>query len=160
VCAPAREGGSLVLQSVRLSRGARRGYSVVMSQENVDRLRATWDAWNRGDLDLSMLDPEVVFEETVLPESAGHTYHGHEGVLEAWTRWTEAWEEFTTEVEEIVDAGERLVAICTVRLQGRHSGAAMTVRYAYVYTLRDGKVIHMRSYLNPAEALESAGLRD
>jgi ketosteroid isomerase-like protein len=131
-----------------------------MSQENVDRLRAVWDAWNRGDLDLSMLDPEVVFEETVLPDSAGETYRGHEGVLRAWRRWTEAWEEFTTEVEQILDAGERLVAICTVHLQGKHSGASMTVRYAYLYTLRDGKVIHVRSDLNPADALEAAGLSE
>jgi ketosteroid isomerase-like protein len=131
-----------------------------MSQENVDRLRAVWDAWNRGDLDLSMLDPEVVFEETVLPDEAGETYRGPEGVLRAWARWAEAWEEFTTELEQIVDAGERLVAICTVRLQGKLSGASTTLRYAYLYTLRDGKVIHIRSYLNPAEALEAAGLRE
>src|SRR5919198_3176499 len=127
-----------------------------MSQENVDRLRTVWDAWNRGDLDLSMLDPEVVMEDTVLPDSAGETYRGPEGVLRAWRRWTEAWDEFTTEVEQIVDAVERLVSIHTVRLQGKHSGASMTFRYAYLYTLRDGKVIHIRSYLNPAEALEAA----
>jgi ketosteroid isomerase-like protein len=131
-----------------------------MSQENVERLRAVWDAWNRRDFDLSMLDPEVVFEETVLPDETGETYRGHEGVLRAWARWAEAWEEFTTELEQIVDAGERLVAICTVHLQGRQSGVPMTLRYAYVYTLRDGKVIHIRSYLNPAEALEAAGLRE
>jgi ketosteroid isomerase-like protein len=129
-----------------------------MSQRDVDRLRAVWDAWNRGEFDLSMLDPEVVFEETVLPDDAGEMYRGHEGVLRAWARWAEAWEEFTTEVEQIVDAGERLVSIHTVNLQGKHSGVSMTFRYAYLYTLRDGKVIHLRSYVNPAEALEAAGL--
>jgi ketosteroid isomerase-like protein len=131
-----------------------------MSQENVDRLRAIWDAWNRGDLDTSMLDPDVVYEDTVLPDSAGETYRGPEGVLRGWIRWAEAWEEFTTEVEQIVDAGERLVSIHTVHLRGKHSGASMTFRYAYVYTLRDGKVIHIRSYLNPAEALKAVGLSE
>jgi ketosteroid isomerase-like protein len=131
-----------------------------MSQRDVDRLRAVWAAWNRGEFDLSMLDPEVVFEETVLPDDAGETYRGHEGVLRAWARWAEAWEEFTTEVEEIIDAGERLVSIHTVYLQGKHSGVSMTFRYAYLYTLRDGKVIHLRSYVNPAEALEAAGLSE
>jgi ketosteroid isomerase-like protein len=47
-----------------------------------------------------------------------------------------------------------------VYLQGRHSGASATFRYAYLYTLRDGKVIHLRSYVNPSEALEAAGLRE
>jgi ketosteroid isomerase-like protein len=129
-----------------------------MSQKDVDRLRAVWDAWNRGEFDLSMLDPEVVFEETVLPDDAGETYRGHEGVLRAWARWAEAWEDFTTEVEQILDAGDQLVSIHTVYLQGKHSGAHTTLRYAYLYTLRDGKVIHLRSYVNPAEALEAAGL--
>jgi ketosteroid isomerase-like protein len=131
-----------------------------MSQENVDRLRASWDAWNRGDFDVSMLDPEVVFEDTVLPDSAGETYRGPEGVVRGWFRWAESWEEFTTEVEQIVDAGERLVSIHTVQLRGRQSGAAMTFRYAYIYTLRGDKVIHIRSYSNPTEALKAAGLSE
>src|SRR5690349_19793654 len=131
-----------------------------MSQENVERLRAVWDAWNRGELDLSMLDPEVVYEDTVLPDSAGETYRGPEGVVKGWTRWTEAWEEFTTEVDQIFDAGEQLVSIHTVHLQGKHSGASMTFRYAYLYTLRDGKAIQIRSYSNPADALEAAGLSE
>ena len=131
-----------------------------MSQENVDRLRASWDAWNRGEFDTSMLDPDVVFEETMLPDDAGETYRGHKGVLRAWARWAEAWDEFTTELEQILDAGEHLVSIHTVHLQGKHSGVPMALRYAYLYTLRDGKVIHLRSYANPAEALEGAGLRE
>jgi ketosteroid isomerase-like protein len=94
-----------------------------MSQENVDRLRAVWKNWNRGNFDLSMLDPEVVYEDTVLPDSAGETYQGPEGVVRGWTRWAEAWEEFTTEVEQIFDAGDQLVSIHTVHLQGKHSGA-------------------------------------
>jgi ketosteroid isomerase-like protein len=36
----------------------------------------------------------------------------------------------------------------------------MTFRYAYLYTLRDGKAIHIRSYSNPDDALEAAGLRE
>src|SRR3954454_23181176 len=131
-----------------------------MSQENVDRLRAVWDAWNRGELDVSMLDPEVVYEDTVLPDTAGDTYRGPEGVVRAWTRWAEAWEEFTTELEQILDAGERLVSIHTVQLQGKHSGASMGFRYAYLYTLRDGHGIHIRSSSKPAEALEAAGLSE
>ncbi len=38
-----------------------------MSQENVEKLRAAWDAWNRGEFDMSMLDPNVVFEGPCFP---------------------------------------------------------------------------------------------
>jgi ketosteroid isomerase-like protein len=133
-----------------------------MSQENVEIVRQMWEAFLGDDpgSGLLMLDPEVVYEDTVLPDSAGETFHGPEGVVRAWTRWTEAWEEFTTEIEQIVEAGERLVSIHTVHLKGKHSGAFVTFRYAYLYAFRDGKVIYLRAYLNPADALEAAGLSE
>jgi hypothetical protein len=31
---------------------------------------------------------------------------------------------------------------------------------AYAWTLRDGKVIHFRSFRDPEQALEAAGLRE
>jgi hypothetical protein len=60
-----------------------------MSQETVGTLRAfleTWDmratleAWNRGEADVSLLDPEITYEDTILPDHVGETYRGHEGV--------------------------------------------------------------------------------
>jgi hypothetical protein len=47
-----------------------------MSQENVENLRAVleaWDmeAWKRGEADVSLLDPEVTYEDTILPDHVG-----------------------------------------------------------------------------------------
>src|SRR6476619_5903432 len=52
-----------------------------MSQENVEELRAfleAWDmeAWKRGEADLSLLDPEVTYEDTILTDHVGETYRG------------------------------------------------------------------------------------
>jgi hypothetical protein len=62
-----------------------------MSQDNVERLRAQlveWDpkaqveAWKRGEAvgDLSLIDPEVTYEDQLLPDHVAETYHGYEGV--------------------------------------------------------------------------------
>jgi hypothetical protein len=59
-----------------------------MSQENVDNLRAFWEKWNTSEApDMSLLDPEVTYEDTILPDHVGETYRGHEGVARAVARW-------------------------------------------------------------------------
>jgi ketosteroid isomerase-like protein len=132
-----------------------------MSQENVERLRAffeTWAAWEEADL--SLLDPDVVFEDDILPDHAGESYRGREGVARSVRTWLEAYEQFTIDVEEIVGSGDRLISIHRFRGTGRHTGIEHGGRYAYLWTFRDGKVIHFRTYRNPAQALEAVGLRE
>jgi ketosteroid isomerase-like protein len=133
-----------------------------MSQENVERLRAYCESWEKSvvpDFDL-LLDPEIVFEDDILPDHAGETYRGHEGVARATRTWLQPYEEVTIELEEIVGSGERLVSTHRFRARARHTGITAELRYAYVWTFRDGKVIHLRSFRDAAQALEAAGLRE
>jgi ketosteroid isomerase-like protein len=111
-----------------------------MSQENVESLRAFWDAWRPGgDVDLSLLDPEVTYEDTTLPDHVGETYRGHEGVARATERWLDPYEELTIELERIVGAGDRLVSIHRARSRARHTGIEEEGQVAYVWTFRDGE---------------------
>jgi ketosteroid isomerase-like protein len=141
-----------------------------MSQENVDNLRGfleAWDpraaveAWKRGEtVDLSLVDPEIAYEDTILPDHVGETYHGYEGVFRSIDRWLEPFETLTIELERIVGTGDRLVSIHLVHSKARHTGIEFDTRVAYLWTFRDGKVIQMKSYLDSADALEAAGLRE
>jgi ketosteroid isomerase-like protein len=134
-----------------------------VSRDHVDDLRAfleksSVEAWRRGE-DLSLLDPEVTYEDTTLPDHVGENYRGHEGVARATVRWAEAYEELTVDLDRIVDAGDRLVSIHRVRGRARHTGIEAEGPVAYLWTFRDRKVIHFQSYRDPEEALEAAGLR-
>ena len=71
-----------------------------MSRENVERLHAflepwgrepwTPEAWERGEvIDMSLLDPNVVYEDENLPDHIGEAYRGHEGIRRAARRWVE-----------------------------------------------------------------------
>jgi hypothetical protein len=42
----------------------------------------------------------------------------------------------------------------------RHTGMEFESPLAYAWTLRDGKVIHLKSFLSKQEALEAVGLRE
>ena len=136
-----------------------------MSQQNVENLRAflkelDLEAWSRGAGNMSLLDPEVIYEDTTLPDHVGETYRGHEGVARATERWLEPYERLTIELEQIVGADDRLVSIHRVRGRARYTGIEAEGPVAYLWTFRDGKVIHFRSYRDPEEALEAAGLQE
>jgi ketosteroid isomerase-like protein len=142
-----------------------------MSQENVENLRAfleTWsreawtlEAWQRGEvMDMSFLDPEVTYEDSNLPDHVGEAYRGHEGIVRAAERWIEPFEWLLIELEQIVDAGDRLVSIHRARSKARYTGIEFDTPLAYLWTFRDGKVIHFRSFREPGEALEAAGLKE
>jgi ketosteroid isomerase-like protein len=142
-----------------------------MSQENVENLRAfleTWsreawtlEAWQHGDvIDMSFFDPDVIYEDTTLPDHIGEAYRGHAGVVRAAKRWVEPSEWLLVELEQIVGEGDRLVSIHRVRSKARYTGLDLGGPVAYLWTFRDGKVIHFRSYRDPREALEAAGLSE
>jgi ketosteroid isomerase-like protein len=136
-----------------------------MSETNVENLRAileAWDpeAWRRDGIDMSLLDPEVTYEDNTLPDHIGETYPGHEGVTRATERWLEAFESLTIELERIAGEGDLLVSIHRVHAKARYTGIEMDGLVAYLWTFRDGTVISFRSFRDPDEALEAAGLSE
>jgi hypothetical protein len=67
-----------------------------MSQENVEALRSFWETWNTSEApDMSLLDPDVTYEDTVLPDHIGETYRGPEGVARAVACWFEPFAKIT-----------------------------------------------------------------
>ena len=118
------------------------------------------EAWKRGEsaANLSFMDPNVVYEDGVLPDQVRET--GYEGVGRAVERWLEPFDNVRIELERIVGTGDRLVSIHRAQLKARHTGIDLETPLAYVWTFRGERVIHFRSYLDPAEALEAAGLSD
>lgn len=138
-----------------------------MSQEDIESLRAFLRTWGearhmeevaRGEGDMSLLDPDFTFESPVLPDQAGETYHGHDGLVRATIGWIEAYEWLQVELEQILDAGERIVSIHRVRAKARHTGIEFDTDVAYVWTFQDGKVIHCLACPNRKRALQAAGL--
>jgi ketosteroid isomerase-like protein len=133
-----------------------------MSQENVEKVRASQDAYSRGDFDaaLAYFDPDVEWyvAADVLPDPA--TYRGHEGVRAFWQTLAEAFEGFHLEIEECRALSPAQVLV-TNRAHGTGAGSGVEVSSAtffQVVDFRDGKTIRVRMYGNEAEALEAAGV--
>ena len=87
-------------------------------------------------------------------------YHGHEGVRQYWRETTSAFGEIDFEVEEMIDAGDQVLAVIREREVGRASGAPVEATHLAVYTLSGGKVIRLQVFDDRQQALEAAGLAD
>ena len=136
-----------------------------MSQENVEIVQTMWKTAADGDptlVPVQFLDPEVLYEDEFIPDHAGETYRGHEGVQRAWTRAIEAFETepYDNEIQWARDTGDEVVTCHHVRARGKGSGIVVEFDYAYLWRLRAGKIIYCKAFRDPAQALEAAGLSD
>ena len=133
-----------------------------MSQENVEIVRRVSDAYNRRDVGamLDELHPEIEWYPWLQVQLGGEAtvYRGHQGVREGVRDGEEAFSEIQAEPSEVRDLGERVVAIGHLRARGKESGALTESALAWIVEFKSGKVIRVREYLDPNEALEAAGL--
>ncbi len=130
-----------------------------MSQENVERVRKAYEFVNREhEPDFDLLHPDIQWHTRPdLPDTA--TYRGHEAVAGLMAEWfAGAFEDLHVDVEELIDAGDRVVAV--LRMHGRLRGSSQEVEMAetHVLTMRDGKATEIHEYQTTAEALKAVGL--
>jgi ketosteroid isomerase-like protein len=135
-----------------------------MSQENVEAFKRFADANNRRDVEalLAELDDDVEWQSAVLGSLGGEAtvHRGHDGVRAMLRDLYEAFREFRVEFSEIRDLGDRIVATGRWITRGEGSGIETTPPLASVVEFKNGKAIRVRSYLDPNEALEDAGLSE
>ena len=128
-----------------------------MSQENVERVKAGFAAHNRGDMDalVEFYDPEVVFETLLLG-----THHGNEAIRVIYEENQKTLSGYDVVPVELIDAGDKVVAVAQMEGTGPVSQIALDDRFAFVFTLRDGSIVREQAFRNREEALEAAGLSE
>jgi ketosteroid isomerase-like protein len=85
-------------------------------------------------------------------------YPGAQGMLDFLHDWTEPFDEWQIDLEELLDAGEKVVALCRQHARSKTSGVPVDMRFGMVFTLRDGLQTRMEMYADADEALSAAGL--
>jgi ketosteroid isomerase-like protein len=133
-----------------------------MSEENVELVRSVYTAWNRGDraTALGFADPEIVIDASRRVFNPT-TYVGLEGARRLFADMDEVWEQFHTELDELLDADDRVVVIGRLIGTGKASGVEVEQPVAGVWTVRDGRIVRGElGYTDRREALEAAGLRE
>ena len=129
-----------------------------MSQENVEMVRAAFDAWHQGDMEgmLRLMHPEIVVTQPPeIPD--GTTFHGHAGVRQAIAAWPDQWDDYQLEIVQVVDAGNHVAVQTHQRGRGRGSGVEVEDEVWFVTGFRDGKIGQWRMFRDQRQALEAAG---
>jgi uncharacterized protein len=132
-----------------------------MSRENVAIVRRIYANWAPGSspAESNLLHPEI---EWVNPGDALEP--GTRAGIEAFRGVTERLDEtigaLRMDVERLIDAGDRVVVIATMRGRGSASGVEVERRHGSVWTIRDGKAVRFQWFHDPDEALETVGLRE
>jgi ketosteroid isomerase-like protein len=124
--------------------------------ENVEVVRHVLDRWTSGDLSLDTFAEDVVWDSTSFPD--GRIVEGHAGMKEFMRRWLGTWDHYRIHVDEILEAGEHVVALTHESGRGRGSNAAVELRGALVFTVAGGKIVRFKGFLDRDEALEFVGL--
>jgi ketosteroid isomerase-like protein len=131
-----------------------------VSAENVDIIRRGYEHLvETGQPLYDSWDPNLVWDMSTFsgwPEDP--TYEGREGYERFMRNWLEPFDDWHLEVERYVDAGDKVVAIVRQLGRSKSTGVEVDMRFAQVFTLRDGKQVRVELYADPDEALEAAGV--
>jgi len=85
-------------------------------------------------------------------------YEGADGAQRFLDDWTGAWDDWELEIQEIYGAGDKAVVVVHQRGRARTTGMALDMRFAQVWTIRDGRFTRMDMYSDPSDALKALGL--
>lgn len=126
-----------------------------MSQENVEVVRAIYDAWADNRSAAPFIDKEL---EYVNPPNAVEpgTKRGRHYLRKV----SEVFPDVRFEIERYIDAGDDVVVIAKMLGRGSSSGVETETRQGYIWTVAGDKAVRLRWFNDPAEALQAVGLSE
>jgi ketosteroid isomerase-like protein len=129
-----------------------------MSRRNLQAVEEAFEAYFRGDLDAlaDLADPDVVVTQIAeLPDA--ETFHGRRGLIEVIDAWQAAWDDVRVERLSTRDMGDHVVTTIRQRARGRSSGVEVEGLFTFVFTLKEGRLVRWRMFVDAAQALEAVG---
>jgi ketosteroid isomerase-like protein len=131
-----------------------------MSQENVEIVRAFFEAWNAGDMDTlrEMQDPDVIQRPPKDWPEPG-PFVGREASMRQFEQLRDTWDSDTVEfISPFIDIADHVVVRYLWR--GMGEGPESNMELTALYTVRKSKIIYQEFFWDHAEALEAVGLSE
>ena len=119
---------------------------------NTDLVGGLYEAFGRGDVPsvVAALDPQIEWIDAEGFPTAG-TYIGPDAVVnEVFGPLMMDWEGFSVIANELIDGGDTVVSLGRYAGTYNGTGKAMSCDFAHVWTLRDGKAVRFRQYVDSA----------
>jgi ketosteroid isomerase-like protein len=136
-----------------------------MSLENVEIVRASFEAWNAGDMDAfrELHDPDAIPTPScgwmrIGPEPG--PYVGREAMMREFEQLRQTWDGRDTSepIGDFIDVGDRVALRFIWR--GAGQGPEAELELTVIWTVRQGRILAADYFRDYAEALEALGLRE
>jgi ketosteroid isomerase-like protein len=127
-----------------------------VSRENVEIVRASLEAFERGGLDRvhEYYDPEIEWHEDPSFPEAG-VYRGLAAVDSYQREFLSEFSEIHYEPRELIERGDHVVANLRIHGRGKASGAEFDISAWWACAVREGRVVRVYAYLDRDRALEA-----
>jgi ketosteroid isomerase-like protein len=119
---------------------------------NTDLIGSIYDAFAKGDLPtvLAALDPQIEWIEAEGFPTAG-TFTGPDAVVNGvFGPLMADWDGFSVTANELIDGGDTVVSLGRYAGTYKGTGKPMSSAFAHVWTLRNGKAVRFRQYVDSA----------
>jgi ketosteroid isomerase-like protein len=131
--------------------------------ENLDLVRSIYGDWERGEFDSAdWAHPEIEYVSADGPDPGAWT--GLAKMAENFRAWLSLWKEFRLTADEYRQCGTGdVIVLDHFSGRGKTSGldlGQIEARGAWVFRIRDGKVIRMTRYMDRDRALADLGLEE
>ena len=120
---------------------------------NAEFVRRWVDAWNRGDDGMLLEGVGPEFEWVVAREHPDATTHrGPDAAAAYLADWRRMLPDLEVQIEELLEAGERVLLVMRMTGTGAGSGAVTEVRVATISAFREGRPVRTEEFLDPEAA--------
>ncbi len=123
-----------------------------MSQENMEVIRGMYESFSRGDVSavLGQMHQQIEWRQAENFIYADRSpYVGPQAVLEGvFARIGSEWDGFAAQVEELLDAGDTVVALGRYGGTCKATGNAQDTQFVHVWRVKDGKAVRFQQYAN------------
>jgi len=111
-----------------------------MSRENVELVQRGFQHVERtGEFTREGVRPDFVWNTTTFRGGMRpRVCVGIDETNEWLAEWLAGFENWSVELEEILDGGDRVVTVARQRANAKHGGPAVEMRFAHVWTFQDG----------------------
>jgi ketosteroid isomerase-like protein len=130
-----------------------------MMRDEVEMLRAGYEALNRGDWDVAFRLAHSDFEwktDNRLPNAG--TYRGREEIARFLADQRQPFDEVVQVPEEFFEKGNQVVVFVRMGSRPKGSSSFTESHIAHVWTFRDGKAARAEAYAEREKALDAVGL--
>ena len=104
-------------------------------------------------------DPEMEFVSR-FGVMDGRTYTGETEFPNYLTDIADTWERYDRKVDELIDAGDAVVAALRITAVSRTTELEVNERIGVAFWLKGGRIVRMVSFPTVPQALEAAGISD